>query len=189
MEKRNEAPAAMAIHPGSILKEELRERGIKQRELARQMGIQASHLSEIIRGKRPVTKSVADRLERVLGIPSIDWMRLQLAYDYDTVNLPREPGVIEPVHPGKVIRAELARRGIAVSELAVEMGVSLTQLNALSDGMIRLDAELALMLEAATGIKASWLLSMQNAYDMMMAERDTSFMDKLRNIRQIAAAI
>lgn len=85
MGRRNEAPARMAIHPGSILKVELRERKIKQRELAEMMGMQASHLSEVIRGKRPITKPVADKLEAVLGIPSIDWMRLQLAYDYDII--------------------------------------------------------------------------------------------------------
>lgn len=73
----------MAIHPGTILKEELRERKIKQRELAEQIGMQPSHLSEIVRGKRPMTKAVADKLEPVLGIPSLDWMRLQLAYDYN----------------------------------------------------------------------------------------------------------
>ena len=83
MGTKNEAPARMAIHPGSILKEELRERGIKQRELAQRTGLQPSHLSEIIRGKRDVTKRIADKLETELGIPSIDWMRLQLAYDYD----------------------------------------------------------------------------------------------------------
>lgn len=189
MGKRNDIPAQMAIHPGSILKEELRERGIKQKELARQMGIQASHLSEIICGKRPVTKSVADKLERVLGIPSIDWMRLQLAYEYDTMNLPRKTGTIEPIHPGRILGTELARRGVMLSDLATEMDVSPEQLTALSEGTIRLDAELAMMLEAAIGIKASWLLSMQNAYDMMIAERDTSFMDKLRKIRQLAAAL
>ena len=34
----------MAIHPGSILKEELRERGIKQKELARR-GVMLSDLA------------------------------------------------------------------------------------------------------------------------------------------------
>jgi HTH-type transcriptional regulator/antitoxin HigA len=94
----------MAIHPGTILKEELRERKIKQRELAEQMGMQPSHLSEIVRGKRPMTKTVADKLEAVLGIPSIDWMRLQLAYDYKILD--QESGFTE--------RLNRLRKGAAI---------------------------------------------------------------------------
>ena len=104
MGTRNEAPARMAIHPGTILKEELRERKIKQRELAEQIGMQPSHLSEIVRGKRPMTKAVADKLETVLGIPSIDWMRLQLAYDYKILD--QESGFTE--------RLNRLRKGAAI---------------------------------------------------------------------------
>lgn len=179
----------MAIHPGSILKEELLERKIKQRDLAQRMGVQPSHLSEIIRGKRPVTKSIADKLERVLDIPSIDWMRMQLAYEYDTVGLPRETGVIEPVHPGRILKSELTRQHIPVQQLATEMGLSGQQLNDFLEGKVRLDAELAMMLEAAVGLKASWLLSLQNEYDMLVAGQNESFIAKLLRIRRIAAAL
>ncbi len=81
---RIESPALMPIHPGSILKEELKERGISQKMFARMADIQESHLSEAIKGKRSITKSMADRFETVLGIPSIDWLNLQAQYDYDT---------------------------------------------------------------------------------------------------------
>lgn len=43
----------------------------------------ASHLSEIIKGKRSITKPVADKSEVVFGIPSIDWVNLQTRFDYD----------------------------------------------------------------------------------------------------------
>ena len=188
METRNEAPARMAIHPGSILKEELLERKIKQRDLAQRMGVQPSHLSEIIRGKRPITKSIADKLERVLDIPSIDWMRMQLAYEYDMVGLPRETGVIEPVHPGRILKSELIRQRISVQELATVIGLSGQQLNNFLEEQSSLDVELAMMLEAAIGLKASWLLSLQSEYDMMAAECNESFMAKLLHIRRIAAA-
>ena len=84
MATRNEAPALMAIHPGSILKEELIERGISQKDFASMIAMQPSHLSEIIKGKRSITKQVADKLEEVLGIPSIDWVNLQIGFDYKT---------------------------------------------------------------------------------------------------------
>ena len=60
---RNEAPAQMAIHPGSILKEELKERGISQKNFAKEIEMQPSHLNEIIKGKRSITKQVADKFE------------------------------------------------------------------------------------------------------------------------------
>lgn len=82
MATRNEAPALMAIHPGSILKEELIERGISQKDFAKMIEMQPSHLNEIIKGKRSITKPVADKLEEVLGIPSIDWVNLQIGFDY-----------------------------------------------------------------------------------------------------------
>lgn len=44
----------------------------------------ASHLSEIIKGKRSITKPVAEKLEVILGIPSIEWVNLQTRFDYDT---------------------------------------------------------------------------------------------------------
>ncbi len=44
-----------------------------------------------------------------------------------------------------------------------------------------------MMMEAALGVEAAPLLAMQNEYDMQMAEQDESFMEKLRNIRRIAA--
>ena len=84
MATRNEAPALMAIHPGSILKEELIERGVSQKDFAKMIAMQPSHLSEIIKGKRSITKQVADKLEEVLGIPSIDWVNLQIGFDYKT---------------------------------------------------------------------------------------------------------
>ncbi len=44
-----------------------------------------------------------------------------------------------------------------------------------------------MMMEAALGVEAVPLLAMQNEYDLMMAERDDSFMEKLKQIRRIAA--
>ena len=45
-----------------------------------------------------------------------------------------------------------------------------------------------MMMEAALGVDAAPLLGMQNEYDMLMAERDDSFMEKLKHIHRIAAS-
>ncbi len=73
---------AIVTHPGSILKKELKARGIKQKDFARAIGMPAPNLSELIKGKRNVTETIAIRLEDELGIPFQNWMNLQNRYYY-----------------------------------------------------------------------------------------------------------
>lgn len=73
---------AMATHPGRILKKELQARGIKQKDFAVTIGMPAPNLSELIKGKRNITESIAIKLEEALGIPYTHWMNLQNRYHY-----------------------------------------------------------------------------------------------------------
>ena len=93
----------------------------------------------------------------------------------------------QPTHPGEVLKDELEFRGISQRSLAREMAMSYSVLNEVLNGKRALNTELALMMEAALGIDAAPLLAMQNEYDMMMAERNESFMEKLKQIRRVAA--
>ncbi|MDO5751231.1 MAG: HigA family addiction module antitoxin, partial [Rothia sp. (in: high G+C Gram-positive bacteria)] len=72
-----------AVHPGEVLREELKERGITQKELARMMGVQPTHLNEFIKGKRNMTEELAMKLEAQLGISFSSWMNLHSGYVYD----------------------------------------------------------------------------------------------------------
>ena len=72
-----------AVHPGETLNEELKERGIKQKDLAAKIGILPSHLNELIKGKRSFTVEISMALEKELGIPYDFWMRLQYGYEHD----------------------------------------------------------------------------------------------------------
>ncbi|MBQ7444208.1 MAG: HigA family addiction module antidote protein [Bacteroidaceae bacterium] len=77
----------VATHPGEMIKDELKERHITQKQLAAAVGISASVLSEIINGKRPVSISLAHALAAVLEIPADIWMSLQTQYDIDSANI------------------------------------------------------------------------------------------------------
>ena len=55
------------------------------------------------------------------------------------------------------------------------------------NGKRSLNPELAMMMEAALGVDAAPLLAMQNEYDMLMAERNETFMEKLKQIKRVAA--
>ena len=86
MNKKDFTPF-VATHPGEMIKDELRERGMTQKQLATETGIKPSVLSETINGKRSVSLNVALALEKALGIPADIWMNLQAQYDLDTANI------------------------------------------------------------------------------------------------------
>jgi addiction module HigA family antidote len=72
------------IHPGEMLKDEIKYRGISQRELAAQMGIAYSVLNEVLNAKRPVTTEYALLFEAVLGIDAEPLIGMQTDYNMQT---------------------------------------------------------------------------------------------------------
>ena len=105
----------VATHPGEMIKDELKERNMTQKQLAAESGIKASVLSETINGKRSVSLNVAVALERVLGVPADVWMNMQTQYDLDTANIAARGNeketveVIIPVHDRNLLK-EIARK-------------------------------------------------------------------------------
>lgn len=95
METRNENITPwIATHPGTILKYELDDRGLSQKVFAEMMGMQKSHICELIKGKRSMTKAIADKIEEVLGISAISLVNMQTQYEYD-VKVIEQKGVEE----------------------------------------------------------------------------------------------
>ena len=109
--------------------------------------------------------------------------------DKDPMMIANNLKSFKPTHPGEVLKDELEFRGMSQRGLASKMGISYSVLNEVLNGKRALNTELAMMMEAALGVDAAPLLAMQNEYDMLMAERNTSFMEKLKNLRRIAAVL
>lgn len=85
METKNEKLVPFrATHPGEVLKQELEARGIKQNAFAKLIGMQPTHLSELIKGKRNMSETIATKIESGLGIPSAAWMRMHYLYLSDS---------------------------------------------------------------------------------------------------------
>ena len=105
----------VATHPGEMIKDELKERNMTQKQLAAESGIKASVLSETINGKRSVSLNVAVALEKVLRVPADVWMNMQTQYDLDTANIATRGNeketveVIIPVHDRNLLK-EIARK-------------------------------------------------------------------------------
>lgn len=77
----------VATHPGELIKDELKERGLTQKQLAEMTGIKPSVISETISGKRSVSLNMAVALEKALGIPADMWMNLQTQYNLDAAGI------------------------------------------------------------------------------------------------------
>lgn len=76
----------MAVHPGMMIKPELDERGISQKEFAKMLGTQPSHLSEVLNGKRALTTELAMGIENVIGIPAKTLLSAQAQYVLESAN-------------------------------------------------------------------------------------------------------
>ena len=95
----------------------------------------------------------------------------------------------EPVHPGEILKDEIAYRGILTTRLAEQMGISTNTLNDLLDARQAITTRYAILFEAALGIDAAPLLKMQTDYDIHVAKSDKNFLERLANIRKLAAAL
>lgn len=80
----NNIAPSVAVHPGTIIKDELEFRGISQRKIAGQMGISYSQFNEILNAKRPLSTEIALLLEATLNIDAAPLMNLQTDYDLQT---------------------------------------------------------------------------------------------------------
>jgi HTH-type transcriptional regulator/antitoxin HigA len=69
------------------LADEIKARGISQKELASNLGVLPSFLNEILKGKRSITADFAILLENMLDIPAEYWMRFQSNYDIDKTGI------------------------------------------------------------------------------------------------------
>ena len=70
------------ITPGELLSEEfLKPMGISQYRLAKEIGVPAQRISEIVSGKRSITADTDLRFCRFFGLSNGYWLRAQSAYD------------------------------------------------------------------------------------------------------------
>ena len=70
------------ITPGELLREEfLTPMGISRYRLAKEIGVPAQRIGEIVAGRRAITADTDLRLCRFFGLSNGYWLRAQAAYD------------------------------------------------------------------------------------------------------------
>jgi addiction module HigA family antidote len=75
------------VTPGELLLEEfLRPMGISQYRLAKEIGVPAQRIGEIVAGRRSVTADTDLRLCRFFGLSDGYWLRAQAAHDTEVAH-------------------------------------------------------------------------------------------------------
>jgi addiction module HigA family antidote len=69
------------IHPGQHLAEELDELGLSATAFARQIGVPANRVTQILNGQRSITGDTALRLAHFFGTSAEFWLNLQSLYE------------------------------------------------------------------------------------------------------------
>jgi antitoxin HigA-1 len=76
------------VHPGEVLIEDfMKPLGLSQYRVAKDMGVPALRISQIVNGKRAITADTAMRLARYFGTSPDVWLRLQARYDLEVAEL------------------------------------------------------------------------------------------------------
>ena len=92
------------IHPGEVLDEEfLKPLGISKYRLAKEIGVPAQRIGEIVAGRRSITADTDLRLCRLFGLSEGYWLRGQARYDTECAKdaLRKELAKIQPWNPDR----------------------------------------------------------------------------------------
>jgi addiction module HigA family antidote len=73
--------------PGDSIQEQIDFIGMSQAELAERLGRSVPKLNELIKGKAPITKETASKLEYVLGIDASFWLNLEKHYQEESLEI------------------------------------------------------------------------------------------------------
>jgi addiction module HigA family antidote len=77
-----------------------------------------------------------------------------------------------PVHPGRILKRELAARGLSANRLALELKVPSGRITDILNGKRGISPETALRLGRFVGNSARFWLNLQTAYELGVAERE-----------------
>lgn len=94
-----------------------------------------------------------------------------------------------PTHPGEVLKDEIEYRKISQRKLAEKMGISYKILNDILNCRRPVTTQTAMLFEAALNVPADSLMRLQLKYNMQQAAADSSFMERLKQVRKYAAML
>ena len=94
------------VTPGEILLEEfLKPLALSQYRLAKEIGVPAQRISEIVAGRRSITADTDLRLCRFFGLSNGYWLRAQAAHDTEVAKRTLGPS-LKKIKPWSVYEAQ-----------------------------------------------------------------------------------
>jgi antitoxin HigA-1 len=88
-----------AVHPGRLLKRELKARELSANRLALDLGVPSGRITDILNGRRSITAGTAVRLGRYFGNSAQFWLDLQSQYDIVVVEREHGAEITRRVRP------------------------------------------------------------------------------------------
>jgi antitoxin HigA-1 len=90
------------VHPGEVLGEDfLKELGLSEYRLAKEIGVPALRINQIVKGKRAITADTALRLGRYFGTSAELWINMQAHYDLEVARDRLDARINREVQPRK----------------------------------------------------------------------------------------
>jgi len=80
--------------------------------------------------------------------------------------------MVRAVHPGRLLKRELAARGLSANRLALDLGVPSGRITDILNGRRSITADTALRLGRYFGNRAQFWLDLQSQYDIALVESE-----------------
>ena len=102
-------PRLKPVTPGELLREEfLVPMGLSQYRVAKEIGVPAQRIGEIVAGRRAITADTDLRLCKFFGLSNGYWLRAQAAYDTEVAE-DALSDTLEKIKPWSEMGAKLGR--------------------------------------------------------------------------------
>src|SRR5438874_13653197 len=94
------------VHPGEVLLEDfMKPHGLTSYRVAKDIGVPALRINQIVKGERGISADTALRLARYFGTSAVVWVRMQARYELEVAQAELENRISKEV---KIFRATRA---------------------------------------------------------------------------------
>ena len=91
------------VHPGEVLLEDfMKPHGLTSYRVAKDIGVPALRINQIVKGERGISADTALRLARYFGTSAAVWVRMQARYELEVASVKLENRISKEV---KIFRA------------------------------------------------------------------------------------
>ena len=86
-------------HPGEDLLELIRDHGLTQYRLAKELAVPQTRIMQIVKGRRAISADTALRLARFFGMSKEYWLNRQMHFDLECAQIARGVEIEKTVKP------------------------------------------------------------------------------------------